>query len=416
MRLPVVERVRFDQLRPLYDALDMIRGADPPTLRGALDYLGGRIAYGAHGHEMNRRVLQWAAKWARAGVTLEAVRERLRGGYNPRRNPSYYKAAWRFVGAPGYVVSRIYRRPEEAVAAVPVGSRAGAFLFQTEAPSLRHAERKPTWGEWTRRPFEWGFGRNPRRLRRRRRPFRPLPPPRRVDRPRHFHWNPDAEVMRHQLSGYHARGQRVILGHPDMDLKARVEKQLTGGPGAILTIRLDDPIGQEDYEAALGLYGGQARKVFEQAAREGRLNGEGRLKGLTVPWSYLSLDIGASPRGTLVEYQTEDPHHVSSMRDTPGRIVRLDAGVGSGGEGVVSMELFEPLNMWQLPPGMATAHVRPGGDLVESCEWTWVLWFIVPLWWGGAPQRGAFRPMREDLAKGLELEVFQGAEWLEGLA
>jgi hypothetical protein len=261
-----------------------------------------------------------------------------------------------------------------------------------------------------------------------------------------------------------------------MDLKARVEKQLTGGPGAIFTIRLEDPIGQEDYEAALGLYGGQARKVFEQAAREGRLNGEGWLKGLTVPWSYLSLDIGESPRGTLVEYQTEDPHHVSSMRDTPGRIVRLDAGVGRGGEGVVSMELFEPLNVWQLPPGMAREHVRPGyfsktayflddhcadvvlsghyrevaawvgpvkriegtrnyalddpkpitemkdrlrpifGDLVESCEWTWVLWFIVPLWWGGAPQGGKFRPMREDLAKGLELEVFEGAEWLEGLA
>ena len=320
--------------------------------------------------------------------------------------------------------------------------------------------------------------------RRARRRFRALPNPGRVDRPRHFHWhrNPEAEVMRRALTGYHARGQRVVLGHPDMDVSCRIEKQLTGGPGALFDLVLDDPLGQEDYEAALGLFGGQAGKVFEQAAREGRLDAESRLKRIRTPWSYIHLDVPRSPRGTLVEYQTEDPHHVSSFRDTPGRIVGSEVGVGRDGGSIIYMELFEPLSLWQLPlRGLALEHSKPGfwsktayfmsvalyqdvvgyyptlalkigpvqkvegtermggavalkepmplddlksllrpkfGKRVDEGEGelAMVLYFVLPLWYGGAEQKGIFRPMREDLAKGLELEVFEGAEWLEGLS
>ena len=287
--------------------------------------------------------------------------------------------------------------------------------------------------------------------------------------------------MRRALTGYHARGQRVLLGFADMDVAGRVEKQLSGGPMALFDLALDDPLGQEDYEAALGLYGGQARKVFEQAAHEGRLDAEGRLKRIRTPWSYLHLDIPRSPRGTIVEYQTEDTRHVSSWRDTPGRIVGREDGLGRGGENVIFMELFEPLSAWLIPPGTALEHAKPGfwsktayflsgslrDDLAEvrpdilaqlggmkrvegtehslggawaledprpveevkrllrpvfggrvdagEGEWSMVLYFVLPLWHGGDLQRGHFRPMREDLAKGLELEVFEGAEWLEGL-
>lgn len=286
--------------------------------------------------------------------------------------------------------------------------------------------------------------------------------------------------MRRALTGYHARGQRVLLGHADMDVSGRIEKQLSGGPMALFDVVLNDPLGQEDYEAALGLYDGQARKVFEQASREDRLDAEKRLKRIRTPWSYLHLDVPRSPRGTLVEYQTEDLRHVSAFRDTPGRIVGRADGVGRGGESAVYMELFEPLSVWQLPPGDALEHAKPGfwsktayflsGSLREHLaeaphvlaqlgpmkkvegtersfggawalddprpveevkrllrpvlgsrvdagegEWSMVLYFVLPLWYGGAEQRGIFRPMREDLAKGLELEVYEGAEWLEGL-
>lgn len=287
--------------------------------------------------------------------------------------------------------------------------------------------------------------------------------------------------MRRALQGYHARGQHVLLGHPEMDVSARVEKQLTGGPGALFTVVLDIPIGREDYEAALGLFEGQARKVFDQAAREGRLDAEGALTRITAPWAWFSLDVVRSPRGTLVEYQTEDPHHVTSFRDTPGRIVGRQEGVGGGGENVVYVELFEPLSYWQVPSGITVEHAKPGfwsstayflsgtirkalaqtapdilgrlgamkkvegtehahhgayaleeprpvkevralirpvlGSWVDTVEeeLPMVLYFVLPLWHGGGLQRGHFRPMREDLAKGLEVEVFEGAEWLEGL-
>lgn len=287
--------------------------------------------------------------------------------------------------------------------------------------------------------------------------------------------------MRRALTGYHARGQRVLLGYQDMDVAGRVEKQLSGGPMALYDVVFDTAILQDDYEAALGLFGGQARKVFEQAGREGRLDREGGLKRIRTPWSFLHLDVARSPRGTLVEYQTVDPHHVDSMRDTPGRIVGREDGLGRGGENVIYMELFEPLSIWQLPPGDALEHGKAGfwsktayflsgslrDDLAEARpdtlaglgpmkkvegterslggawaleeprpveevkrllrpifggrvdagegEWSMVLYFVLPLWHGGQLQRGTFRPMREDLAKGLELEVFQGADWLEGL-
>lgn len=314
-----------------------------------------------------------------------------------------------------------------------------------------------------------------RTLRRRR--FRPLPPPRRIDRPRHFFHNPDAGVMRSALQGYDARGVRVLLGVVDMDLTGRVEQQLSGGPMALFLVRLDEPVEQEEYETALDLPWGRAKPVFEQARREGRLDREGRLTRLTVPWGYLTLDAERAPKGALAEYQTVDPAHVSSMRDTPGRIVGKEAL--AGGDAAILLELFEPLPRWQLPAGIVAESVRAGFQsktayfipkrmyqwIVDAShdpntglrwarvrEWigglgppvegspdmmpladpklideikrrgidlsgheSWmVLYFVVPIGW---PSReGVFRPMRMDLAKGLELEVFEGAEWLEGLS
>lgn len=288
--------------------------------------------------------------------------------------------------------------------------------------------------------------------------------------------------MRRALTGYHARGQRVLLGYQDMDISGRIEKQLSGGPMALFEVVFDNAILQEDYEAALGLYGGQARKVFEQAGHEGRLDADGGLKRIRTPWSFLHLDIPRSPRGTLVEYQTEDPRHVSSFRDTPARLVGRAMGLGRSGEDVNYLEPFEPLSFWQLPwGGLALEHAKPGfwsktayfisGNLYDPLrqyhpdvlaklgpmkyvegttqvytgayaleeprpveevkrllrpifggrvdagdgELAMVLYFVIPVWHGGDIQFGFFRPMREDLAKGLELEVFEGAEWLEGL-
>ena len=325
--------------------------------------------------------------------------------------------------------------------------------------------------------------RNPGTRRRLRR-FTPLPPPRRIDRPRHFAWrkNPDAEVMKKALTGYHARGQKVFLGDADW-MGAKVIRQITGGPGALFEVKLDEPVDQENYEASLNLPPGRAKAVFEQAAREKRLDRQGRISSLTTPWGFLTLDVLGSARGTLVEFQTLDPHNVSSMRDLPGRIVGMEKGVGRGGESVIYLELFEPLALWQLPTQHALEHAKPGfysktayflhgnfrqdllqvspltvatlgemkkvpgseqrmsngmwaletplpveklkamlrpylGDRVETNEgeWSMVVYFILPVWYGGEKQKGFFRPMREDLAKGLELEVYEGAEWLEGLS
>lgn len=404
----------------------------------------------------------------------------------PTANPTYYKTAWPAPGG-GWLVSRLCRSRGAAVAFVPAGEAAQAYIFETEAPTAARAERTSLWdgSKWFRRPVQGPWRPNaPRRRRistaykrpRARRRWRPLPNPRRIDWPRHFLWkrNPDAETMRRVLHGYQARGQRVFLGEPDMDMSCRVEKQLTGGPMALFTVVLDTTIGQEDYEAALGLPGGSAGKVFEQAAREGRLDRLGALKRITTPWSYLSLDVHRAGRGALTEYQTEDRRNVTSMRDTPGRIVGRADGVGRGGESVIFMEVFEPLSFWQLPAGMALEHSRAGfssktayfmdgtnretlaqvrpdilkqfgpmravddlyyaleeplpmdraetlvkpvlGDLGQpGIREAWALHFILPLWQGGNAQKGWFRPMREDLAKGLETEVWAGADWLEGL-
>jgi len=325
--------------------------------------------------------------------------------------------------------------------------------------------------------------RNPGTRRRLRR-FTPIPPPRRIDRPKHFGWkkNPDATIMKQALTGYHARGQKVFLGDADW-MGATIIRQITGGPSALFEVKLNEPVDQENYEASLNLPPGQARAVFAQAAKERRLDRQGRISSLTTPWGYLTLDVLGSPRGTLVEFQTNDPYHVSSRRDTPGRIVGMESGVGRGGESVIYLELFEPLSLWQLPHQHALEHAKPGfysktayflhgnfrqdllqvspltlatlGDMkkvpgsedrisngmwaletpipVEKMkamlrphfgsrvdtnegEWSMVVYFILPVWYGGEKQKGFFRPMREDLAKGLELEVYEGAEWLEGLS
>lgn len=306
-----------------------------------------------------------------------------------------------------------------------------------------------------------------------------LPNPKRIDRPRHCRLNPDAEVMRSVLHGYHARGVHVLLGEPEMAVTATITSQLSGGPSALFGIALDEPLEQDEYECALDLREGAARPVFEQAAREGRLDDENRLRRMTVPWGYITLDINRTGRGSLAEYQTIDPRHVSSMRDIPVRIVGVQPTVRDyEGNYVVNCELFEPLPFWLLPPATHFDSMQPGfhsktvyfipsvvlsmiraqGREDETLAWLgpmgegidlghgqtvyplkdpkpydvlaqrvrylkantalMPLYFIAPILWLPPYNRkplGWFRPMREDLAKGIEMEVWQGAEWLEGL-
>lgn len=174
-----------------------------------------------------------------------------------------------------------------------------------------------------------------------------------------------------------------MIGDPDMEVTGKILEQITGragpeaarvlregeGPsrgiaaaGAMFRVKLDYPIDREDYEAAMGMYEGGAKRIFDHAQQIGHLDSEGRLREFGAPWSALQLNIPAVKRGTLVEYQMPDPNPASAAtgatRDVPGRIVGIEKGVDERGNDLVLMELFEPLPMWLLPRGTAGEYAK----------------------------------------------------------
>lgn len=275
------------------------------------------------------------------------------------------------------------------------------------------------------------------------------------------------------MKGYKVRGARVFLGHPDMEISGKIEQQRFGGPGSQFLVHLDDPISPEDYETALDLLPSVVRKVFEEAKRSGAVDAGGNMRAIWARFQDVALDVRAAKRGTLAEFQDADPK-VYDTRVTPGKIVGLEEGIGRAGEDLALFELIEPLPLWQVPRGVAWQYMKGGfasksayfvdesvspifghpefervvgsvkevtanakrmfaletptdlSKLVELVRrmlpgWTperaqfWMIYFVLPFLVPDPSAGALFRPMREDLARGLELEVWEGAEWLEGL-
>lgn len=347
------------------------------------------------------------------------------------------------------------------------------------------------------------------KTRRRRKPYG-IKGKRKRKKVRHVYLNPEAEAVLEALRGYDARGVPVLLGYPEMDIGGRIDRQRFGrtgrpaveggapGPGrAQFIVIFDEPISQEDYEAALGLHEGSAQRIWNErtnwAIRTDQgvlraINGDGNLTWLEAPWYYLNIDPDSAPIGTLLEY--EEPG-APDVEGATGRVgIRVYSGRFAGkldglglreAEEAVLVELIEPLPFWSLPthdniawdgfrPGFTStsayfipeyAHERksacideklgpskfvsddiyplmraletpvpykdavraiqtclPHHELSREVASSMVLYFVLPMKW---PPRGrlahgtGIRPMRKEQAGGLEMEVFEGAEWLEGL-